>query len=907
MPKRIVFFFIGFVLLASLAYYGFNRWKDARERVDLWTLVPESAVLVLETTNHADLIGHLRETGLWDSFSVLPFAQRLEENLASLDSVAPGSQRLSRFLDEKKILTSIHVVDNAEVACVYYVPVVSVGEHRFLRTLTEDIGKSALFKEQTREYQGTLLTDITNTRLGTKFTYFTYHNNIVLSPSAALVEEIVRRVSRGQPTSIAAGFAREGNLTKPGVYGSVFVNYRMLPDFLNLFLKEEVMPEVRYLSSLCQYGLLDLKLEQDKIFLSGFSTPELLKNSLHQTMQPENPQPQGVKAYLPVRTALLLHFGLEELERMGMPRPESKAIYGGTIDSLASLLSEEAALAYLESTSISASPEKVAFAHVADTAAAAKLLSSLGSQLAASQQQHPVKVQHGAYSIRLLDVPELPGKLLGKMFRGFERCYVVPVDDYLLFSESITTLRTLLDEILEENVWGKSVVQQNFLKETLQEANLSTYLNTENAWYMLNRYVEDAERENLLQNASLIRRFSQLSLQFAKAGPQYHTRFIIRRPDHSNSTAGQDVFGPEITLPFNNRLDTRPFPMHNAADRSREVAVQDSANVLYNVTDDARRGWVDSVGAPIRGNILEVEMGPDKQLGYLFATPSRIHAINGQGQELVNFPFNVGDSLSMQHLAVFDYENDGNYRLLVDDSMGNLYMYNIRGTAVEGWQPRRMDFRLATAPQHLRVGGRDVILVVLENGYIYALNRRGDAYPGFPISLKAPIVGGVAVNLGTDLRRTTVTAVTRYGAAVTFNLQGKVLSRKQLPRPSKRALFSLVPESSNGRSAVIVRQELGKVTLFDQDLNELFQERFVTSAPKIVQYFHFGGANRIYAITETGPQQTYLYDSEGNHIGSRTLESSQPVTIYYNEASNNYTLYKVFRNELRQIDFRLPE
>ncbi|WP_345162882.1 hypothetical protein [Pontibacter saemangeumensis] len=907
MPKRIVFYFIGFVILASLAYYSFNRWKGSREKVDLWTLVPESAVLVLETNNHAALLDHLRETGLWESFSVLPFAQRFEENLASLDSVAPGNQRLSRFLDEKEILTSIHVVGKADVAYVYYVPVASVGEHRFLRTLTEDMSKSTLFEEETRRYQGVLLTDITNTRLGTHFTYFTHHNNIILSPSGVLVEEIVRRLNREEPISIAGELRGTTHLGKPEVYANVFVNYRMLPDFLNLFLKEEVMPEVRYLSSLSQNALLELKLERDKIFLSGFSSPEMLKNSLHQVMQPEKPQPLGVKAYLPSRTALLLHFGLDEIERLGMPRQENKSVYAATVDSLAQSLSEEAAIAYLESASINATPEKVAFAHVADPAATAALLSSLSAQLATARKQPPVTEQHGSYTIQLLNVPELPKHLLGKVFEGFEQCYVVQVDDYLLMAARVVTLRSLLDDIAEENVWGKSVVQKAFLEETLHEANLSIYLNTVNAWYILNRYVEDAERENLLQNASLIKRYSQLSLQFSKVGPQYYTSLLVRSPDRSNSGAGQDVFGVEQTLPFNARLDTRPFPIHNAADRSREVVVQDSAGVLYNITANAQRGWVDSVGASVRGDILEVEMGPDKKLRYLFATAGRIHAINEQGQELVNFPFNMGDSLSIQHLAVFDYENDGNHRLLIDDIMGNLYMYDTRGAALQGWQPRRMDYRLATAPQHLRVGGRDVIVVVLENGYIYALNRQGDAYPGFPISLKSPVTGGIGVNLGADLRRTTLTAVTRYGSVVTFNLQGKVLSREQLHRPSKRAMFDLVPESSNGRSSVIVRQEQGKVTLFDQDLNELFEKRYVTSAPKIVQYFHFGGANRIYAITETGPQKTYLYDSEGNLIGNRVLESSQPVTIYYNEASNNYTLYKVFRNELKQIDFRLPD
>jgi hypothetical protein len=909
MPKRIVFYFVGFVVLASLLYYGFNRWTDSREKVDLWTLVPETAVMVLETNNHEALIGHLRETELWESFSILPFAQRFEENLAYLDSVAPSSQRLSRFLDEKEILTSIHVVGKSEVAFVYYVPVVSVGEHRFLRSLTESINKSTFFTESARDYQGMLLNHITNTSLGTEFTYFTYHNNIVLSASPAVVEEIVRRINRQQQTSVKEAFRNTNYLDQPEVYANVFVNYRSLPDLLGLLLRDEVMPQVRYLASLCQSGMLELKLEQDRIFLNGFSTPETLKGSLHQVMQPQKPKPLAMGAYLPNRTAVLLHFGLEEVERLRQPQPQKgkPPVYAATLDSLARSFSDAAAIAFLESNSINVAPQKVAYMHMADPAVSSRLLSSLRRQVATAHKKELFTDNYGGYAIQLLEAPELPAKLLGRAFEGFEQSYALQVDDYLLLSEEMGALHAVLDDIAEENVWSKSVAQKVFLEETMQEANFSLYLNSVNAWYILNRYVEEADREELLQNSALIKRFSHVSLQFSKVEQQYYTSFVIRRPDRSSMGAGRDVFATELTLPFDSRLETRPFPLQNAVDRSREVAVQDSANVLFNITANGSRGWVDSVGAPIRGDIHQIEYGPEKKLRYVFATTNRIHAINNQGQALVNFPFNLADSLRIQHLAIFDYEKDGNYRLLVDDDLGNIYMYDMRGAGLPGWQPRRMDHRLAAEPQHLRVGGRDVLLVVLENGYIYALNRQGDTYPGFPISLNVPLTTGAVARIGADLRRTEVTAVTRYGNVVTFNLQGRVLQQEQLPRPSKRAMFELVPESSNGRSYIILRQEQGIVTVFNQDLKEVFKKRFVTSAPKAVQYYQFGGDNRMYAITETGPQKTYLYNSSGSLIGNRPLESSQPVTIYYNETADTYSLYKVFRRELKKIDFSLPE
>lgn len=907
MAKRIVLYFLGFVVLASLAYYGFNRWKDSQAKVNLWTLVPDNAALVVETNNHVAFIEHLKETELWQSFSVLPMAQKLEQNIAWLDSISPRNQRLTRFLDKKNILSSVHVVGKSELEFIHYIPVASVGEHRFLRTLTENITRSTIFKEESRDYQGYLLTDVTNTQLKSNFTYFSYHNNIILSASPVLIEEIVRRINRGKLTSIAADFKNVNYLSQPEVYANVFFNYRELPDIAALFLQEEIIPQIRYLSSFCRNGMLELKLERNRIFLNGFSNPEELKGSFHSRMNPTAPRPLQVKEFLPNRTAVMLHFGVNQLSKLREEVLQNKtpSAYATTLDSLSRSFRQELALAYLESYNINTSPEKILFARMGEQQVTTQLLLQLAGQLNTAKKATGFSEQYGGATIYNIDLPDLPAHLFGPLFKGFEQSYVVQVGDYMLFASEIAILRSLIDDIANDHVWGKSVQQKAFLEETLHEGNFSLFLNTVNAWYVLSRYMKDENREDLLQHASLVKRFNQISLQFSQVEKQYYTSFLFRRQERTPA-GGESGFVEEVVLPFRNRIVSKPFAINNAVDRSREIVVQDSAHTLHNITATGNLGWVDSLRSTVQGNINQIEFGQDKKLRYVFATSNRIHAVDNQGRDIENFPFNLSDTLRLQRLSVFDYEKNGNYRLLAHDNLGNMYMYDIRGNAIAGWQPRRLDYRLAAEPQHLRVGSFDVILVLLENGYIYALNREGETYPGFPFSLRVPINAGAFAKVAADLRRTEITTVTRYGEVVVFNLQGQIVKRDQLVRPSKQAVFELVPEN-NGRSFIIVRQDQGKVAVFDQDLKEVFEKNFVTSAPKIVQYFHFGGDNKIYAITETGPQKTYLYNAKAALIGGRSLESNQPVTIYYNESGNNYMVYKVFRKELKKLTFRLPD
>ncbi len=873
-----------------------------QSKVDLWTLVPDHAAFVLETNNHTALVEHLQATQLWDSYALLPVAHRLEENIAWLDSISPGTERLTRFLDKKEILTSVHVVGRSELQYVFYVPVNTVGEHRFLRTLSENINRSSVFQEESREYQGYQITDIRNTTIGSSFTFFSYHNNIILSPSPVLIEEIVRRINRGKPTSVAADFKSVNYLSQPDVYANVLVNYRTLPELLALFVSPDLMPQVRYLASLCRNGMLELKLEQNKIFLNGFSNPENMKDSFQNRLQPDVPKPLQVRKFLPNRTAVLFHFGAGQVSRLRELPRAAGTVYTTSLDSLAFTFTQELALTFLESYNINAKPEKVVFAQSANPALTLALLRKLSDQVNAARKLTSHTEKHGSYAIEQLNIPELPEQLFGKLFGGFEQSYVVQLENYLLFADEVSSIKGVLDDIAADNVWGKSVAQKAFLEETLQEANFSLFMNTVNAWYVMSKYVSEDARDALLQQASLIRRFNQVSLQFAKVEKQYYTNVLFRRMESNEQ--GETGFEELAVVPFETGLVSMPYPIQNAGDRSREVVVLDSLNRLHLITASSGRGWTDSLGSDIRGGVRQIEFGSDRKMHYVFATANRIHVLNGQGNQLEHFPFNVGDSLRIQHLAVFDYETDGNYRLLVDDSTGNLYMFDMRGNAIEGWQPRRLDYRLAATPQHLRIGSRDVILILLENGYIYALNRNGDPYPGFPFSLRAPITSAPFARPAGDLRKSEVTVVTRYGEVVVFNLQGQVRSREQLLRPTKTAMFELVPDNRE-KSFVIGRQDQGRVAFFDQDLKQLFEKQFVTSAPKHIQYFQFGGDRKIYAITETGPQKTYLYDHRANLIGDRALSSQHPVSISFNEATERYTLFKVFRRELKKLSFRL--
>ena len=111
MPKKLVFYCIGLLLLVVIGIYGFTKWSEAREKVNLWTLVPADAVFVVESTNHARLLEGLEKINLWDNIAALRSVEAFSENMLLLDSVSGRKEGVSRFLRRKTLLTSVHVVN----------------------------------------------------------------------------------------------------------------------------------------------------------------------------------------------------------------------------------------------------------------------------------------------------------------------------------------------------------------------------------------------------------------------------------------------------------------------------------------------------------------------------------------------------------------------------------------------------------------------------------------------------------------------------------------------------------------------------------------------------------------------------------------------------------------------------
>ncbi|GAB2782369.1 hypothetical protein HNQ93_002159 [Hymenobacter luteus] len=913
MSQRVLVFLTGLLLLSALGSYVYYRRTVARVPVDPWALVPDDAVLVTVTRDHATLVRHLKETQLWDNLMAVRYFQQMEENLALADSLTGGRQVVLRFLGRKRVLTSLHVTGPGRFDVLFQVPISSVREYRQVRSLVEGLSRDARFQVTTREYQDQQLTEIRPHGRDEGVTLLNYRNHLLLSASPALVEAVARRLENLDAPTVAAEFQSTDYFRLRGVDATLLLNQRRLPQLLSVFFRQELGPEIAAVASLARNEMTQMKLAGNKIVFNGFANPETARDALHQRLVGQPAQRLRMAEVLPLRAALVVHLGLGPAAALRGPRPlralppDSVATaVQPLLDSLTAELSQEVALCYLATPSARARPGKLALAYTANPAKVANLLGQLRRAVGAS----PAFGRVGPYQLHQTGVPHLPQRLLGSLFQGFEQPVVAQVGNYLAFGDTEPALRQWLTDVAAGEVWSRSPTQVAFLQETQPLARLSVLLDTRNCWNLLLRGLQEERRAGLLRNETLFKRFPQIALQWVpaaneqEAGAQYFTQFVLRHPVAGPATARpQHPDGTGSVLDFKLPLSSSPELVAVAGARLPGVLVQDTARLLHYITPDNVVAWSDSLSGPVVGPPYRLPGGT----GLLLATPGQLFQYNTQGQLQPNFPLNLPDTVRATSLTVSPPGGGAAARLLVAGASGNLFLYDTQGQTFPGWQPKQLEFRLAGPPQYLVVNGRDVVVVLLENGYVYAFDQAGGTYPGFPISIGARLGSGVLVEAGTTLRRTRLTVVSQRGERVSFNLSGEVVSRSRVATWSRTSQFRLIPDQQQ-RTGVIVREDGGQLVLFTLGGQQVLSQRFVTSAPRSVQYFNFGPGRQVYALTETGPGKTYLYDARARLVGGQPFDSSTPQIALAHDASTGlYYLYRVVGKELRRTDVRLAQ
>ncbi len=937
MSKRIVFLSAALlvVVVGGLWYYFVRRPAVA---ADVWTYVPSNALAVYETSDFLTDWTTLAQSPLGNTLQALPEVKQFNQQIAFLDSLP-----LLRPLLQQPWLVSLQVVGDDALDATFYARLsgsVSEGadesssprpnkSNQLIRALDE-IQQEAALRAEERQYHGFTIYELSDAN-GTAFSYVIHRGVFVGSFTAFLVEDVVRLIASDFSIS---SFATENPslLRLPKLAddeGNLYLNARHLSSLISVFAEADAF-DSEVLDALGRSMLLNVRVQEQQLLLNGFSEPTSapLPNggdttTLLQTFVGQQARSIGIGDYLPNRTAWFYHLSLSDAQRweqalrnyqaqLSEPAAQQLADRRSALEEEHRVelsdwyawFGQEVGVLTLESVQAD-EPDRALLIEVEDTAAAGRALRSLAVSLNGSADDY--REQFSSYTIGELAQPELPALLLGSIASGYPHCFYLLTDRYLVMANDVRTLKRLLLDKEAENTWSKSLKQSRFLENTLNDANLSLVVDIGHSWELLLTQLSPKWQKLAVDHAAQLKQLEKVAVQFGESEELFYTNIALSCAPKPTEQLAQSSFATAGQVFTDQPIRTKPYVVRNHDTQAREVIFQDEDNVLRLISSDQRVLWQDSLSGPIVSDIQQLDFYDNGKLQYLFATDSAIHLLDRNGSTVEGYPLYMPAGVRIQYLSLIDYDNSKEYRFLVSDGQGGQWMFNPDRENLEGWNPRGLGSPPASAPFHVRVRGKDYLIAIGQDGTVYAMNRRGEDYPGFPLILGKPCHSPTFVRLGSTPDETILTLVTDGGELIRFNLRGAITERTQLYRPSADAHFTLC-EDALGKTFVLLRQDARSLGVLNQQGVLLFEKDFfspsaLASGRLAAQYYNFGAGEEVYAITDQIQEFTYLFDEQGQLINGRPVESDFAIGLIRSDDTPPYRLYRNFENEFAILTF----
>jgi len=903
--KQLILFIVVVAALggAIIAYQTYFQ----KEPVTSWELIPDNALAVYESAKPLEAWNEWKNSNIGGNLLGIESFKKTSDFVSKLDTLLGGEEKTAQLLDGQTFLTSLHSTGSNALDFLFVLEVPTLDKNDMLSSVLGFYSEKNGFVAGERSYLGYTLREI---KAGKEvFTFLYYQNLLVGSFTAFLVEDAIRNI---EGESIGFFIKNPMLLTLAKLQndqGNLYVNTSKLDKLADTFLSEKA-GGFQGVGSLGASTFMDLKVTEQQLLMSGFTLlPQGYVGSLSGFVG--NPATAvSLEDMVSNRASIFmgLTFGSAALWNTQMQpywtktdsaiselRSASLAKYDINIQSLYETLGTQAGVAIQES-SFGKETDKVVYIGVKDFSESIQLFDQLTERINLSQGDTVYYEDYSGYTIKQLEVEELPYQLFGHPFKGFSSLYYTGHRNFIIGAGSVQILKSLIDDITSDNTWGRSVAINSFLENTLSEANLSIFVHSPRAWDQLTQHLDPAWLEPFNQQATRLQAVELMAFQWSYIEDKFYTSVVLQQTTKTSPAPGQKPLLADQSLTFAQSIASQPFVVRNHADRSLETLVQDSSNLLYLLSPVQEVLWIDSLKESINSPVYQIDYYKNGKLQYLFSTPGYIYAIDRTGEYLPGFPVEFKSKNKIAYFSLVDYDKSREYRYFFADTKGNLYITDKDGKALDGWGPKEMKYQVAAAPFHVRVRGQDFLISIQTNGVLNVFNRRGQQVAGFPVDLKAGVNNQVFAEAGSTVSNTKLTTITDDGAIIQLSLAGKVLQREQLYRPSPQSKFRLVPESS-GNGFVFTRQDANRIAIADQGGKVLFEKDYLSTATANAQFYDWGGGRQLFVINDPAQGLSYLYNEKGDLANLKPIETTNSVAIIFYESQGHYKIYRGHKNE----------
>ena len=448
-----------------------------------------------------------------------------------------------------------------------------------------------------------------------------------------------------------------------------------------------------------------------------------------------------------------------------------------------------------------------------------------------------------------------------------QESFIAFYDNYMITGASYSAVsRLLYDNILNKTL-SNDLIYREFESAMPSMSGYYFYCAPSKILDYFNNFADSSLMTALRANNSSLNKIQSFGYQLAASNGMIYNNMSISFKDRQRE---------ESTTEWETLLDTvaaiKPFFFVNHITGAREIFIQDMKNNVYLINTAGRVLWKAPVRERITGSVYMVDYYRNGKFQVLFSGKDYLHILDRNGNYVERYPVKLR-SPSANSLALFDYDNNKNYRLFIAGEDKLIYSYDISGNVVKGWKPFRTATAVTSEINFFRVSGKDYIVATDESS-IYFLDRTGN----IRLNLKQPATrakgSALKLNTGKDL---SLVCTAPDGTVQHIYFDGNV-KKSNFRNFSPNHSFDMFDIDGDGLNEYLF-VESGKLYVYNNNGAEMFSRDFESTVLGGPITFTFSSNNKKVGVFDIDKMLIYLIEKNGETTAGFPLKGASMFSI----------------------------
>ncbi|MDA3879052.1 MAG: hypothetical protein PF436_01570 [Prolixibacteraceae bacterium] len=739
MSKRHIIITIAIVVFSVVAAFLFFKPTSIHTQTDVYNAISPNAPVIIKINNLKKYID-IKENEMAGSLISVEQIENTASDVRHFLEFFNTENTFEQLVYKNDFIITLNHSGKNDISPLLIITLNNKQQKELAGTIISKLQSGNGASITTRKYNKANIVEYSK---GNQSYYISLRDQICLiSSKSVILEEALRLIEINEPTLDNDFF---GLLKTAGKQADVniFINHSTAGLFFEKFLSPVLKQKTMLFKAYATWTEADITIDNNRLLISGFTSAETLDNNYASTLFNQQPASSNIDKILPATTAYYTSMVLSDapvffsdytrhLQKRNLNFQRENQLLtiekqtGIKIDDMfVELLDKEVAMAGIVVDQKDPESGKTWVVETKSGSTAMKKLIELqenyySKKNIASTELFKEYSIDAATKFKIYRFPyaNLPEIIYGAIFSKAKSNWFAQYDNYLIFGDSYRTV----SRILHSNVLGETLsvsTDYNMFKSNMNNrSNISFYCNTSASLPVASIFFNNELSENIINNNEL-RKFKAFTWQVTSTGNMLYNNATLSYNPVIKSKP-QTVWQSHLDAPF----DFKPkFTINHYDPKNKEVVIHDNENNFYLINNVGRVLWKIKLNSPILGEIYQIDYFRNGKLQYLFNTENKLHMVDRNGEYVKNFPINFREKATCG-IAVFDYDNNRDYRYFVACEDRKIYAYSKEGKLLDGWNQFQTDHPVTQPIQHFRTEGKDFI-VATDKMKDYILHRRG--------------------------------------------------------------------------------------------------------------------------------------------------------------------------------------